>query len=168
MNVFCFCFSEYFMFTATTVEEHKAFPPSDVWVNNLSHENNVFCVTLSDDDHKWAVKLQDRDNPVGEEHDTDACSSCCCGSSLINIQGGLVYHLQRSGVRNMWEDWIKGRNVCLITLSLPLRLPVYAPLKYRSDLHYHETCLPFPFQSALCSVCRKSWWRTLAHICCIS
>lgn len=71
-----------------------------------------------------------------------------------------------------WEvDRLQGRkcassNRC--SLSLPLRLPVFDPLKCHSDLHDHQTCRSFPFQSTHPSAGRKSWWRTLEHKSCMS
>lgn len=84
------------MISCTSV---KAFIPSDVWVYNLAHEQDVFCAALSDDDHKWTIELQDRDVTEGQKCDADACNSCSGGSSLIDIQGSLMYNLQTDGDR---------------------------------------------------------------------
>ncbi len=75
------------------------FIPSDVRVDNLAHEEDVFCAAFSDDDHKWTIELQDRDVAEGHEHDADACSSCSGGSGLINIQGSLMHNLRCNGGR---------------------------------------------------------------------
>ena len=56
-----------------------------LWVQNLAHEEYVFCVAFSDDDHKWTIEFQDRDVAVRHKHDADTSSSCSSGSSLINI-----------------------------------------------------------------------------------
>lgn len=84
------------MISCTSV---KTFIPSDVWVYNLAHEQDVFCAALSDDDHKWTIELQDRGKVGRHKCDADACNSCSGGSGLIHIQGSLVYNLQNDGDR---------------------------------------------------------------------
>ncbi len=54
---------------------HNIFIPSDVRVDNLAHEQDVFCGGSSYDDHKWPVKLQDRNVAEGQKCEADACSS---------------------------------------------------------------------------------------------
>lgn len=66
------------------LSEHKVLTPSDVWVDNLAHKEDVFCGVLSDQDHKWSIELQDRDVAAGMKS-VYACSSCGSGSSLIDI-----------------------------------------------------------------------------------
>lgn len=79
--------------------KHKVFIPSDVWVDNLAHEQDVFCAAFSDDDHKWTIELQDRDVLEGHEGYANACGSCSGSSDLIDIQGSLVNNLRCNGGR---------------------------------------------------------------------
>lgn len=64
-----------------------------VWVDNLAHEQHVFCTTLYDAKHKCPIELQDGDVLKGHKRDTNACGGCSSGSNLIDIQGSLVHNL---------------------------------------------------------------------------
>lgn len=59
--------------------------PSDFWVDDLSHEEDVLCGALSDEDHEWTIKLQNRDMAERHKCDANSCSSCSSGSFLIYI-----------------------------------------------------------------------------------
>lgn len=76
---------------------HKLLIPSDIWIDNFAHEQNVLCVAFRDDDHKWTIELQDRNVAEGKKCYADACGSCSSRSGLIDIQGGLVHNLRRDG-----------------------------------------------------------------------
>ncbi len=81
---------------------HNVFIPSDVWVDNLAHEQDVSCGGSSYDDHKWPVKLQDRNEGEGQTCEADACSSWSCGSGLVHIQSSLMHNLQ--SMERKWDD----------------------------------------------------------------
>lgn len=115
----------------------KAFSPSDglnVGVGNLSHEEDVFCAAVSDNNHERTIELQDGDMLKGEKCYSDACGSGSRGSSLINVQGSLMNNLQK--IRLQCQKGICA-HCCPHLLSLPLRLPAVAPLLYHSSLLDH-------------------------------
>lgn len=97
--------------------KHKVFIQSDVWVDNLAHEEHFFCAAFSDDDHKWTIELQNRDVAEGQKRDADACSSCSGGSGLVHIQGGLVHNLQSDGGRVRWREYTEGQT-CAVTYAV--------------------------------------------------
>lgn len=142
--------------------------PSEVWVNNLSHEEHFICVAFSDHNHKWTIELQHRGEEGGRKHYANASGSCSGGSGLIDIQGSLVNNLRHKERCVRWEiQGIQIRRKLVsnksVFLSLLPRLRVGSHLKCHSNPHVHQTCASFPFPSTHHSMCWKSWWRTLEN-----
>lgn len=53
----------------------KAQSVSDVGVGDLAQEEDALCAVLSDNNHEWTVKPEDRDAVKRKERYSDACSS---------------------------------------------------------------------------------------------